>query len=361
MKRVLIASAGLPSRNIGSWTNRFTKLLTNYPQVFDFILSPTEFPSSTSIFCKKRKGALRILSKIFGKSHILFSCKNYLEKLDSLLSEHKSLHLVIIDDLSLLESIALWKVKNKSRDIRLDFSFHGHSFNLPESWGYLVDSVFFLTKLGYLDTIKRNDVFVPQVQIVGNGTDSKVFFPLSRAEKITSKIEFGYRKEDKILVWASNNRPKKGLKLFLNLSSNLLSEYENLQILIIGASLSDPELDPRIRFIGKIPNQEISKYLQISDIYCFTSLWKEGFGLTLIEAAKSGNVVIGSDNGGIPEVIEGLPAAYLVACPNQLESWEEVFSKAWIKSETYEPDVNFLNRFHTLENWEAKFLKALKR
>lgn len=360
LKRVLIASAGLPSHNIGSWTNRFTKLLVNHPGIFDFILSPTEFPSSTSIFCKKRKGALRILSKIAGESPIIFSCKNYLDKLDSLFINHRSLHLVVIDDLSLLEAIAFWKKKNKLANIKLDFSFHGHSFNLPESWGHLVDSVFFLTKLGYLDTIKRNDVFVPEIHIVGNGTDSSIFFPLSKAEKIISKIESGYRKEDKILVWVSNNRPKKGLKLFLNLSSKLLSKHENLQILIIGASLPESERDPRVRSLGRIPNHEIPRYLQISDIYCFTSLWKEGFGLTLIEAAKSGNIVIGSGNGGIPEVMEGLPAAYLIECPNQLDSWEDAFSKAWIKSDLYKPDANFLNKFYPLQIWENKLIKALK-
>ena len=360
LKRVLIANEGLPSSSIGSWTNRFSRLLANHPGTFDFILSPTEFPSKTSIYCEKRKGTQRFLSKVLRKPAVIFSCKNYLDKLKSLLNTHQFLHLVVIDDLTLLNAIAQWKNTVQSGQIRLDFSFHGHSFILPTSWGHLVDHVFFLTKLGYLETLKSNEVFIPQIHIVGNGTDSKIFSPLSQEKKLDLKNELGYKKEDKILVWLSTNRPKKGLKLFLDLSNRLLKKYENLQILIIGASIPESEIYPRLRSIGKIPNQEISSYLQIGDIYCFTSLWKEGFGLTLIEAAKSGNIVIASQNGGIPEVIEGLPASYLVDCPNQLDSWEEAFSKAWELSKHYKPDVKFLNNFHPLQVWENKFLKALE-
>lgn len=360
MKRVLIASAGLPSHNIGSWTNRFTKLLAKHPGVFDFILSPTQFPSQTSIFCEKRKGVLRILSKIVGESAVIYSCKNYINKLESLLNLHQSLHLVIIDDLSLLEGIALWKIKNNPENIKLDFSFHGHSFVLPEFWGYLVDSVFFLTNLGYIETIKRNEVFVPQIHIVGNGTDSNVFCPLPRVKKNALKIELGYREEDKILVWVSNNRPKKGLKLFLKLSKKLISKYENLHVLIIGASITESEMDSRIKSVGKIPNSELANFLQACDINCFTSLCKEGFGLTLIEAAKTGNIVLASQNGGIPEVLEDFEGAFLVKYPNQLDSWEDSFDQAWIKIKSYEPDIKFLREFHSLEMWETKFLKALE-
>jgi glycosyltransferase involved in cell wall biosynthesis len=359
VKKVLIANVALPSKKIGSWTNRITKFLVHNPGQFDFILSPTESPDSQFIFCKKRRASFSLVSKVLKRSPILASCIDYFQALDRLSKTKDQLHLVVIDDLALLEGIATWKSKKPTFNIRLDFSFHGHSFILPEKWGYLVDRVFFLTHLGYLDTIRINGVFVPQIHVVGNGTDSRFFYPLSKEEKAKKRFEFGYKEQDKVLVWVSNNRPKKGLTLFLELSKRLFEKYPNLQTLIIGASLPQLPADSRIKVIGKVPNSDLPKYLQLGDIYCFTSLWNEGFGLTLIEAAKSGNVVIASQNGGIPEVVIGFDASFLVKYPNQLSAWEESFAEAWELAKIYEPNQEVLEKFHPIEVWEEKFLQAL--
>jgi glycosyltransferase involved in cell wall biosynthesis len=359
VKKILISNVALPSKKIGSWTNRITKFLVNNPDQFDLILSPTESPDSQYIFCKKRKASPSFLAKVLRKSPVLASCTDYLKVFDKLDITQDKLHLVVIDDLVLLEGIAIWKSKNLKSNIRLDFSFHGHSFILSEKWGHLVDRIFFLTHLGYLDTLKRNEVFVPQIHVVGNGTDSSFFYPLSKEEKAKKRFDFGYNEQDKVLVWVSNNRPKKGLNLFLELSKRLSEKYPNLQTLIIGALLPQLPANSRIKVIGKVPNIDLPKYLQLGDIYCFTSLWNEGFGLTLIEAAKSGNVVVASQNGGIPEVVIGLNASFLVKYPNQLSAWEESFAEAWELVKIYEPNPEMLEKFHPFEVWEEKFLQAL--
>lgn len=359
MKRILIANAALPSNKIGSWTNRITRLLQKNPEVFDLVLSPTDRPDSRFIYCKKRKSTNSLLARVFRKSPVLKSCKDYYQALNDLSIKDENLHLVVVDDLALLEGMAYWKSSLSDRKIRLDFSFHGHSFILSETWGYLVNCVYFLTHLGYLDTLKRNEVFVPQIHVVGNGTDSDFFYPLSKEVKAKKKLEFGYKPEEKVLIWVSNNRPKKGLNLFLELSKRLSEKYPNLQTLIIGASLPQLPANSRIKIIGKVPNSDLPKYLQLGDIYCFTSLWNEGFGLTLIEAAKSGNVVIASQNGGIPEVVMGLNASFLVKYPNQLSAWEESFAEAWELAKIYEPNQEVLEKFHPIEVWEEKFLQAL--
>ena len=360
LKRILISNAALPSKKIGSWTNRFTHFLSKNPDKFDFILSPSDSPDSSFIFCKKRKLASSLLSRILRKSPVLASCTEYFKVLDNLVSSSNSLHLVVVDDLVLLEGMALWKSKNTSVNVRLDFSFHGHSFILPETWGNLIDHVYFLTYLGYQDTLRRNEVFVPQIHVIGNGTDNALFHPISNLEKASKKEAFGYKKEDKVVIWVSNNRPKKGLKLFLELSKRLIECYPELQVLIIGATLPTESVNSKIKVIGKVPNADLPQYLQLGDIYCFTSLWNEGFGLTLIEAAKSGNVVVASQLGGIPEVVVGLEeAAVLVPYPNELSSWEQSFAKAWELAKSYEPNVDSLANFHPITSWEEKFLKAL--
>lgn len=360
MKRILISSAGLPSNKIGSWTNRISQLLLANPTFFDWVISPTESSANPFIFCQKIKPFPKILLRLLKKSPAISAADSYLKCLDRLALKESQLHLVVMDDMVLLEAMACWKLLHrKEKKIRLDFSFHGHSFVLPTTWGEQVDQVLFLTKSGYLDTLFRNEVFTPMVKVVGNGTDGKVFFPLTRDSKNQQKLALGYQENDIILLWLSNPRPKKGLNLFLALGKKLRNKYPELKILIIGNSPEFQCPDENWRAIGKIPNPELAQYLQIGDFYCFTSLWKEGFGLSLIEAAKCGNQVIASQLGGIPDVVHGLPGAHLVSLPNSLEAWEATFDKAWSQRESFVPDPDFLNNFHEVKDWQFRFIQEL--
>ena len=47
LKRILISNAALPSKKIGSWTNRFTHFFSKNPDKFDFILSNPPYLTSS--------------------------------------------------------------------------------------------------------------------------------------------------------------------------------------------------------------------------------------------------------------------------------------------------------------------------
>lgn len=64
--------------------------------------------------------------------------------------------------------------------------------------------------------------------------------------------------------------------------------------------------DNRIQFLGKLKPEEIENIYKQSDIIIVPSLWDEPFGRVVIEGAKYGLVVLGSNNGGIPEIISKL-------------------------------------------------------
>lgn len=64
--------------------------------------------------------------------------------------------------------------------------------------------------------------------------------------------------------------------------------------------------DPRIKVLGKLKPNELEQIYRKSDIMLVPSLWAEPFGRVVIEAAKYGLYVIGSNNGGIPETINQL-------------------------------------------------------
>jgi glycosyltransferase involved in cell wall biosynthesis len=356
--RILIANIGLPSHKIGSWTNRITRLIEGNPDLFTYILSPTSTPSASSFACKKKKW-LPFFPNRFRSWQILnYQAGEYIKAFKNLPIQGKKTQVIVFDDLLLLEAFALLKYRGFS--FELVFSFHGHSFVVKDNWIQMVDKVLFLTEAGYKETFQKHQVFTPLVSIVGNGVDSETFYPLSPDQKLQRKRDLGIPDAARVLIWLSNNRPKKGFHLFEKLAQRLSRKYDNLVVLIIGINSGKSEPELNLRYLGKIPNQDLPYYLQIGDFYAFTSLWKEGFGLSLAEAAKCGNRVIASRAGGIPEVVQNLPGAVLIDQPNVLEAWETAFAKVWEEQNQFQIDAEFLKTFHDLRDWEEKYLKALE-
>jgi glycosyltransferase involved in cell wall biosynthesis len=356
--RILVSNTEISEKKIGSWTQRFTRFSYKFPDFITYYLSPTFPKNSKFLFCKKRS-LIPFISRIIPFfSNPLFRSGDFINSFKKIYNPSHEIQVLVIDDILLLASFAM--LKEKGFKFQLIFSFHGHSFNTSGKWISKVDKVLFLTRLGYLATKDGYDEFTPEVALIGNGVDSKNYFPLSPDEKRVKRAKKGYSSDEVVVTWLSNDRPKKGLFLFLRLIPRLLIKNPKLRFQIIGSDSDYAVDDYRVSFIGRLPNSELPEFLQISDIYCFTSLWREGFGLSLAEAAKCGNVVVASQNGGIPEVIEGLPFAFLVSLPNILESWELQIENAISYSKSYQPDIIELNKFHSLESWENRFLKALE-
>ncbi|MEH1981768.1 glycosyltransferase family 4 protein [Nostoc sp.] len=62
--------------------------------------------------------------------------------------------------------------------------------------------------------------------------------------------------------------------------------------------------DPRISFCGTFPNHEISKVFSDLDVLIVPSIWYENTPLVIYSAQAAGCPVIGSDVGGISEIIQ---------------------------------------------------------
>jgi glycosyltransferase involved in cell wall biosynthesis len=60
----------------------------------------------------------------------------------------------------------------------------------------------------------------------------------------------------------------------------------------------------RVRFVGPLPNSEITDRQASAALFCFVSLWHEPFGIPLIEAMAAGLPVIATRAGAFPEIVE---------------------------------------------------------
>jgi glycosyltransferase involved in cell wall biosynthesis len=194
---------------------------------------------------------------------------------------------------------------------------------------------------------------------VGNAVLSENFYPLSLDQFKDLRKRLDYPENSEILTWMSNDRPKKGFSIFKSVAKKLMASYENLHVIIIGTE--QEILHQRAKTIGRIPNYDIPNYLQISNYYMFTTLYDEGFGLSMIEALKCGNSVIASNKGAIPEILNDLDRTFLVDSVNTDEAWISCFEKARIHSNfgQIRPNKSQTSTIWNYNNWEQKFTNAI--
>jgi glycosyltransferase involved in cell wall biosynthesis len=103
-----------------------------------------------------------------------------------------------------------------------------------------------------------------------------------------------------------------GLENLLEAMTMLGEEQRNLLLLIGGEGQLRPRLEELIRsrglqdsvqLLGFVPEDQLAKYYQASDLVVLPTLQLEGFGLVTVEALACGTPVVGTPVGAIPEVL----------------------------------------------------------
>jgi glycosyltransferase involved in cell wall biosynthesis len=143
-----------------------------------------------------------------------------------------------------------------------------------------------------------------RVKVIYNGLPEELLNDTDSAFAREKKAVFfgavSYHKGVHIAIEAIGILKKKGLRLPLEIigkagREDYLSELEALAKRL--------DVEGEINFIGPLKREDISKRLRTVDIVLVPSLWEEPFGLVATEAMAAGAIVIGSNRGGVPEVI----------------------------------------------------------
>jgi glycosyltransferase involved in cell wall biosynthesis len=156
--------------------------------------------------------------------------------------------------------------------------------------------------------------------VLYNGVSEKFtrYSPEKRAEL---RSRYGLSPNDKVIAYAGNFMKVKNVAVlpdlfykihedFDNLMSEAKREDISLKFWIIGDGKLRPELEPLIKkaagtdvvFFGNRPADEMPDLMNCTDVLVLPSR-NEGLPLVALEALKCGANVVGSDVGGIPEVI----------------------------------------------------------
>jgi glycosyltransferase involved in cell wall biosynthesis len=172
------------------------------------------------------------------------------------------------------------------------------------------------------DTIKHTFGEDIHTDIVPMGVDAELFNPTRKNDQLKER----YGITGPFLLFVGRLTEKKGVEYLIKAMPVILKKYPDSKLLIIGTGEIEQQLtqlvnsfgmQKQIIFTGAIPNKELPAYFATADIFIGPSVKAvggdtEGFGLTFVEAGMSGCFVIGTDVGGIGDIIEHGKTGFLV-------------------------------------------------
>ena len=152
-----------------------------------------------------------------------------------------------------------------------------------------------------------------KIEVIPMGVNLTQFSPKKKDLKIKQKLKI----KKHMILFVGRLVEKKGLKYLIRAMPLILKENKDSKLIIIGdgplkenlINLSKRfNLEKSIKFLGKMSNQETSKYYATADLFVGPSIVTkqgdtEGLGIVFLESLASGTTVVGSNVGGIPDII----------------------------------------------------------
>jgi len=184
---------------------------------------------------------------------------------------------------------------------------------------------------------------------IPNGCDPAIFHPIERAG---ARRALGLPVDGRLLLQVGHLIPSKGVFDLWSAFESLAASYPDLRLALVGEGPAEAEIRERaersglaghLLLPGARPAGEIALWINAADVVCLAS-HGEGCPNVVIEALCCGRPVVGTDVGGIPELIgEGCgllaparnPSAFSRAISQALETvWEPHaiaarFSRSW--------------------------------
>ncbi len=197
-----------------------------------------------------------------------------------------------------------------------DISVLGQDSTLSQAIKYGIDKSDIVTTVSQAlkeQTYELIDTVKP-IETIYNFVDEREYFPRNSGNL---KEQFGIQEDEKVLIHVSNFRKIKNLPhvvdAFMKIRANMKAK-----LLLVGDGPEKHRVMDQVKgspymkdvlFLGKQEN--LAELYGISDLKLLLSQ-QESFGLVLLEAMACGVPCIGSNVGGIPEVIEHGVDGYIV-------------------------------------------------
>ncbi|WKA60480.1 N-acetyl-alpha-D-glucosaminyl L-malate synthase BshA [Planococcus shenhongbingii] len=253
-----------------------------------------------------------------------------------------------------------------------DITVLGSDSSLKEAIKYGIEKSDVVTAVSNSLRDQTYDLIKPdkRIETIYNFVDEREY-------KVTNtgslKQDLGIGEEEKVLIHVSNFRNVKRVPDIIDTFSRVQKQVAS-KLLLVGdgpemgrtvQQVKDLGLDKHVLFLGKRDN--LSELYNISDIKLLMSE-KEAFGLVLLEAMACGVPCIGTNIGGIPEIIEPGQNGYLVelgdvekAAAYSIRMLTDEKEREMLKNGSLETVKQRFNSTTILEQYEAVYERLLDR
>ena len=146
------------------------------------------------------------------------------------------------------------------------------------------------------------------VQVLPNGVDGTLFFPVAQAQARKATALQGYP----VLLSVGNLLPVKRHQWVIEAFAQLRQRHPDAQLAIVGGGPLQGELRDcaarlgvatAVVFAGAVPQDELRQWYSAADLLVLASS-REGWPNVLLEAMSCGTPVLASRVGGVPEIIQ---------------------------------------------------------
>jgi len=137
------------------------------------------------------------------------------------------------------------------------------------------------------------------------------------------------------VAFAGRLVPEKGGDVLIRAFAKIVSVIPQARLLIAGEGPDRPRLEKlteklgvstSVSFLGWLSQDKLEQVLGTSWVQAIPSIWEDPHPLTCLEAVMRGTAVVGSNCGGIPEIIQDGRTGVLVT-PGDVDAWTKALQE----------------------------------
>jgi glycosyltransferase involved in cell wall biosynthesis len=227
------------------------------------------------------------------------------------------------------------------------------------------DEIITISQFSKMEIMKYLDYPEERIHIVNDAVDHDSYYP-KRDRKILER--FKIPDNHKVLLYVGSETPRMNLDFLLKSLAKLKKTIPDFKLLKIGEpqsfgarnhflkSIKEMGLQEQVIFVGYVPEADIPKWYNASDLLVYPCLYA-GFGLPPLEAMACGTPVITSNTSSLPEVVDD---AGIMVDPNDTEAMTKSMYQILTNPGLSEDLTRKGLKRSKLFNWDESAKKTLK-
>jgi glycosyltransferase involved in cell wall biosynthesis len=200
------------------------------------------------------------------------------------------------------------------------------------------------------------------ISIIPMGVDLSIFNQRNKDNNLRKK--YGIKKE--FILAAGRLAEKKGIEYLVMSMEHVIKKLPEAKLIIIGYGpekeslerlVKELKLEKNISFAGRVENKNLPKFYATADLFVGPSIVTkngdtEGLGVVFLEALASGTCVIGSNVGGIPDIIKHDQTGMLVRQKNPMQLADTILKLMSNKTKREKLASNGLKHIEKIYSWK---------